>query len=130
MTDSTQSDLIHKVGGMILDDPTIADADWEALAVLVTAQEEAADMIGFRYLADGETPSIALDNFGEITMTLLELREVMAAAGAGEWMSCLIHIKKPDFGMHIQFEDEDAARWQQDYMTQNIDEYALSLKPA
>lgn len=108
----TKDDLLHRIAGMLVDDPEVVSGDWTHVALVVTIAQTHANVTGFCYARDGAFEPAAPANFDTLDV-LRELRAAMAVddATGRAWKTCLLRIARATRKIDVQFEYDDEARW-------------------
>lgn len=101
--------LMTEIGQTVLGDANYVERDWIGIA-LVFRLFNRTNMSGYVYDRDGEWEAETPSSF-DVLRTAQLLREAMAAAGKGEWKTCLVQIKRPGPKLTIDFDYDDVDRW-------------------
>lgn len=105
----TSNDLVLELGRVIVGDPAYADP-WDALS-LVIQLDQRKRMFGFVYLGNGDWEAQTPDSFDALKLAD-RLRETMRHQHGSQWKACLVQIHRADLRVLIDFEFDDADRWQ------------------
>jgi hypothetical protein len=108
MDEERANELIQDIGSAIVDDPGVADHEWDALAVVALVDGAAvSSFFGYRYLGDEVEP---IDFDGDDLFDLFtQLREAMAEGESAPWLACLYTIGGLDIEVDYEYDDPD--RW-------------------
>lgn len=124
-----QAQLITELGEMIVEDEKYQTKPWHSLAIAITLTKETEKMSGYLYQEDGTFEAGSPREFGDVLDKLLELKAEMVADGDKPFLQCLIHIKKPNYKIRLQFEYENATKWAPISKGLNMSDFANLLKP-
>lgn len=107
------TELIHQIGGAIVNDENSLNTDWESLGIVFTATENAdvTSLSGFYYDADGNATPEYPSEAANLPDLLLELREAMNQASGKRWKAALIQITRATKKITTQFDYDDENRW-------------------
>jgi hypothetical protein len=120
--------LIHEIGSKIIEDIGSRKKNWTHLVLVGTVKRTGEpEMTGFAYFGDGKHAPAAPRDF-DILELLDELREAMAVSDkTSPWLTSLIRIERETGEITIDFEYDDADRWEIDL--ENTDQRARELAP-
>ncbi|TRW16771.1 hypothetical protein [Glacieibacterium frigidum] len=101
--------LVVALGQSVLGDQRFANSDWGALALVIQLDGQES-MSGYAYAPSGDWEAAIPASF-DVLDHAEALRAAMAAAGKGEWKTCLVQIKRPGPKLTVDFDYEDVDRW-------------------
>lgn len=120
------TEFLHLIGHGLLQDPEFEDQEWEAIVMIVQLEEGCASVSGFRYDAkDKYTCTVPQDyDLGGDAEVLCDM---MVEAGDARWKAILIQLTQPGPEIAIEFEYDDAQRWNIDFA--DFAQMAKKLRP-
>jgi len=122
---ATADRVLHELGQIVITDEEFAGKDWAGITLVIQV-EPRKRVFGYRYKSDGgwegATPA------GRPTiMKARELADAMKVDGKPGWKTCLVQISRPGPEIRIDFEYDDAARW--DVTPANLNARVEELRP-
>ena len=108
----TPDDLVHRLGGLLLDDPeVVVRDDWAHVVLVARFDEGSSGVNGFCYPAEGDPEPAA--PYDRRTLDVLEeLRSALAARdGAPGFAACRVHLQREGARIGLDFEHDDPDRW-------------------
>lgn len=124
MNQKRADELIQEIGSAIVEDPAIADLEWDSVAV-VAHLDGGFSLFGYLYREGENEPFSPEDD--ELFELFPELQDAMAEGEEHRWKACLYTIAKPDMDVDVDFEFDDASRWR--VTPDNIDTMPEQLRP-
>ncbi len=127
MTDPSR--LVREVAQLLLDDARLAALDWAALSIVMRPDDGGpASILGYAYADDGEFTATVPDD-PQVFDAGRRLREAMAAQNptGRAWGAMLVQLRRSDLKLRVEFEYDDAARW--DVTPANWDSRPQELRP-
>lgn len=120
--------LLQAVGNALVDDPGLAEAEWDSVVLVGHLGAGATSIYAYRFVGT-RAHSVALQDF-DLYDLLPALRAAMIDERSGPWKAVLVQITKPDLDIHVEFEHEDANRWHMDGSDQAaIDAVIEEIRP-
>lgn len=101
--------LLVGLGQAVLSDDRFANSEWGALALVIQLAGQES-MAGYVYAPSGDWEAAIPASF-DVLDHAEALRAAMAAAGKGEWQTCLVQIKWPGPKLTVDFDYDDVDRW-------------------
>lgn len=106
--------LINEIGTGMVHDPAYLALPWDAIALVVEVADGGATVSqhGYAYLDDG-TIAAEVPEGETLTDLFRDLnREMVAASGKRPWKAALVQIVRATGKMGVEYEYDDASRWQ------------------
>lgn len=123
------TDLIHEIGGAIVNDENSLNTDWELLGIVFTATENAdvTSLSGFYYDADGNATPEYPSEAANLPELMLELRDAMYEASGKLWKAALFQITRETKKLTTHFDYNDENRWK--VTPQNLESMREEIRP-
>jgi hypothetical protein len=105
-----ENDLIHTLGGLLINDPEVAPEGWQRIVLVSMVEAGSIDITGFSYVAGGKAIPASPSLNGALDL-IAQLHQAMATRTGRAWQACLLRIERTGLALSIEFEYDDPSRW-------------------
>ena len=112
MSEANTNDLVHQAATLLASDSALQQVAWTGVSLIFRTEPGSDSLSGYLYEADSWSAFFPETAEEELTETLHALRRSSASPGHAPWHACLLRIRRADRKVLLDFEYDDADRWE------------------